>query len=39
MKNINVEKKGKITIIYLNRPEKRNAIDYDTAMELEKAVL
>ena len=35
---INLEKKGHITIISLERPEKRNAINLDTALELEKAV-
>lgn len=38
MNGIKLEKVGKTQIIKFNRPNKRNAIDYDTAFELEKAV-
>ncbi len=34
MKGIIVERLDTITIIRINRPEKRNAIDYDTAIEM-----
>lgn len=38
MKGIIVERLDTITIIRINRPEKRNAIDYDTAIEMGNAV-
>ncbi|PJF39756.1 MAG: enoyl-CoA hydratase [Phototrophicales bacterium] len=39
MSNVLVEKRGAITIITLNRPEKRNAINLETAKQLREAWL
>ncbi len=36
-KNIIVEERGRVFIVTINRPERRNAIDADTAEELYKA--
>ncbi len=38
MYGIHVDKRSSITIIKIDRPERRNAIDYDTAIEMGKAV-
>ena len=37
MKNVIVEKEGEVTIVRINRPEKRNAVDRETANELVEA--
>ena len=33
-----VERRGPVMIITLNRPERRNAIDYPTALLLERVI-
>ena len=37
MPSINVHHDGPVTIVEINRPEKRNAVDRNTAEELAKA--
>jgi enoyl-CoA hydratase len=37
MANIQVEKKGPVTTVIINRPEVRNAVDRQTAQELADA--
>jgi enoyl-CoA hydratase len=37
MGNVNVERRGRVFIVAINRPKRRNAIDADTAEELYRA--
>ncbi|MFP3280560.1 MAG: enoyl-CoA hydratase, partial [Vulcanisaeta sp.] len=36
-KNIKVERRGHVYVVIINRPERRNAVDADTAEELYRA--